>query len=318
MDGLTLNTSGSLVGEIMGALPDPLLVVNKFNSISYMNLEAERFFGVSLNEVMEREWSDFISLRDQEGKPVTLQFEEIDKVAHLPDKQGWWLVKTSNGAELPVQLSVILMEGSDIGVVMVFHELGEMRHLIERLINQCAHDPLTGLMNRFELKTRLDRAVESAATSLQTHALLFMDLDNFKIVNDQYGHHVGDALLQNIAARFRSVVRGRDTLARFGGDEFLLLLENCDVGDALKTAHLLRLALHEVPIYCFEETIKSDVSIGIVIINHESNSSNKLIEQADAACYVAKKNALEAIHIYQHGDLVDAFVAIEANSVWRH
>jgi diguanylate cyclase (GGDEF)-like protein/PAS domain S-box-containing protein len=303
--------NNGFVWQVIATLPTPLIMVNHLNLITYMNKQAERFFGMSHDDAVGKPWSHVVYLHESGGRPIALQPNEMRNATHLPDSTGWWLVKSTNGREIPVQLSVALIDDPDAhekyGIAVIFHELSEMRHLVEHLLHQCSHDPLTGLVNRSEFETRLARAVESAVSGQKSHALLFMDLDNFKRVNDQFGHQYGDALLQTIAGRFRSIVRDRDTLARFGGDEFLLLLEHCDIGHAVETARLLQLSIRDAPVFCSGKAINSDVSIGIVPIQQHSPSPETLIAQADAACYVAKRKLQTHIRVYDHGDAEMAF-----------
>ncbi len=303
--------AGSIFQQAMGALPTPLIMLNQHYEISYINQEAEHFWNIPLDKARGCHWAQIVTLSDQAGRPVSLPSTPVTETLRLPDTKGWWHVKMSNSLEIPVQLSVAPITVSDnqsqSGYVVVFHEFGEMKQLVERLLHRCSHDPLTGLVNRPEFETRLTRAVAGAISEQHTHALLFMDLDDFKLVNDQYGHKTGDALLKNMAARFRALVRDRDTLARFGGDEFLLLMEHCSVEHAVKTARLLRLVLHKTPYSWGGDVIALDVSIGIAIIDRNSPTLDMLIAQADAACYVAKKHSMDHIRIYQHGDFEYVF-----------
>ena len=303
--------SDSLIRQAMLSLPAPLVLVNQDNLVSYMNPEAERLFGITLDHILGHGWSDLVSLQDQSGEPVKLSPMEMKQSTRLPDHQSWWLVKSRQDRVLPVQLSVAPLDDpltqEQYGLAVVFYELGDIQQLVERLLHQCSHDYLTGLVNRSVFESRLIRAVESAVAGRNSHALMFMDLDNFKMINDRYGHKAGDALLQNIARVFRSIVRERDTLARLGGDEFTLLLEHCDLSHAIKTGDLLRLALQESPLYWQGEVIKTSISIGIVMIDQYSPSPNILFGQADAACYMAKKKLWKHIHVYKQGDAENIF-----------
>lgn len=304
--------NNGFVWQVIAALPTPLIMVNHLNLISYINKQAERLFGIPHDEAVGMPWSSVVKLHESCGRAVTLQPNEMRTLSHLPDSSGWWLVKTATGREIPVQLSVALTDDPDghykYGVAIVFHDLSEIRRLVEHLLHQCSHDPLTGLVNRTEFAVRLARAIESARSGQKAHALLFMDLDNFKYVNDRFGHQYGDALLQTIAGRFRSIVRDRDTLARYGGDEFLLLLEHCDIDHAVETARLLQLAIRDAPVFCSGNAINSNVSIGIVAVQQHSPPAETLITQADAACYVAKKKMQTHIRVYDQGDTEMAYM----------
>lgn len=171
-----------------------------------------------------------------------------------------------------------------------------------KLSYQASHDMLTGLINRREFEVRLERALSSAQHQGREHALCYMDLDQFKIVNDSCGHVAGDELLCQITLQLQLEVRERDTLARLGGDEFGLLLENCPLDKALEIAETMRGTVQDFRYVVGEKTFLVGVSIGIVMINHDSDNVISLLTAADAACYAAKDNGRNRIHLYQMQD----------------
>jgi len=171
-----------------------------------------------------------------------------------------------------------------------------------RLIYQAAHDSLTGLVNRREFEIRLDRAVLASQQHGRTHALCYMDLDQFKIINDTCGHAAGDEMLCQLALLLKALMRERDTLARLGGDEFALLLENCDLEDALKVADQCRTAVQRYHFKWDNRIFAVGASIGLVMIDQDAGTAANLLSAADAACYVAKDRGRNQIHMYEHKD----------------
>ncbi len=171
-----------------------------------------------------------------------------------------------------------------------------------KLSYQASHDMLTGLINRREFEVRLERALFSAQHQDREHALCYMDLDQFKIVNDSCGHVAGDELLRQLTLHLQQEVRERDTLARLGGDEFGLLLENCPQDKALELAETMRKTVENFRFGVGEKNFMVGVSIGIVMINHESDNVVSLLTSADAACYAAKDHGRNRIHLYQMQD----------------
>ncbi len=171
-----------------------------------------------------------------------------------------------------------------------------------KLSYQASHDMLTGLINRREFEVRLERALFSAQHQDREHALCYMDLDQFKIVNDSCGHVAGDELLRQLTLHLQQEVRERDTLARLGGDEFGLLLENCPQDKALELAEIMRKTVEDFRFSVGEKNFKVGVSIGIVMINHESDNVVSLLTSADAACYAAKDHGRNRVHLYQMQD----------------
>ena len=172
-----------------------------------------------------------------------------------------------------------------------------------RLIYQASHDALTGLINRREFEQRLERTLLSALQQGRDHALCYMDLDQFKVINDSCGHAAGDELLRQLALLLKGNLRERDTLARLGGDEFALLLENCSVGDALEVADTFRSEVQRFRFKWGERIFAVGMSVGMVAINRDSGTAANLMSAADAACYVAKDRGRNQIHLYESRDL---------------
>jgi diguanylate cyclase (GGDEF)-like protein len=171
----------------------------------------------------------------------------------------------------------------------------EIRHL-------AFHDGLTGLVNRREFEKRLHGALQNARKSKNVHALLYMDLDHFKIVNDQCGHIAGDELLKQVTQRISIKVRSRDTLARIGGDEFCLLLENCSLEKASDVAKSIQDVVKHFNFSWREKLYKIGISIGIVSIDETSESASSLLSAADFACYTAKDKGRNTVQIYVSDD----------------
>lgn len=177
-----------------------------------------------------------------------------------------------------------------------------LRESERRLSWQATHDPLTELINRREFERRLEQAVLSTKKSNEQHALCYLDLDRFKIVNDTCGHIAGDALLRQVSSLFKTGLRKSDTLARLGGDEFGLLLYQCPLERALEIANMLRSRINEFRFQWEDKVFTIGVSVGLVAINAETENLAKVLRTADAACYTAKKQGRNQVHIYQDND----------------
>jgi len=168
-----------------------------------------------------------------------------------------------------------------------------------RLVYQASHDALTGLINRREFEQRLERTLLSALQQDREHALCYMDLDQFKVINDSCGHAAGDELLRQLALLLKGNLRERDTLARLGGDEFALLLENCSIPDALAVADTFRAEVQRFRFKWGDRIFNVGMSAGMVAINRDSGTAASLLSAADAACYVAKDSGRNQIHVYE-------------------
>ena len=194
-------------------------------------------------------------------------------------------------------------KGDVTGGVLVFHDVSESRELNRRLSYHASHDILTGLVNRREFESRLERALKSAKARETSYALCYLDLDQFKIVNDSCGHSAGDALLGQLGALLKSKIRWRDTLARLGGDEFGVLLESCSLEEAMKTAEILRVAISEYKFLWDDRSFRLGVSIGVVPITADNEDVAALLSAADSACQAAKEAGRNRIHSFQENDI---------------
>lgn len=181
----------------------------------------------------------------------------------------------------------------------------------QQLSYQANHDSLTGLINRYEFESRLKQKVLSSKRYKQNHALCFIDLDQFKVVNDTAGHIAGDALLQQISLLLSGHIRETDTLARIGGDEFAVLMENTALEQAVEKAKDL-ISLIEEFIFTWESRIyKIGASVGISFINETTTSDIEVLKQADIACYAAKDLGRNRVHVFQEEDQKTSERAIE-------
>lgn len=182
-------------------------------------------------------------------------------------------------------------------------DLRRSHRMAEATIHHLAyHDTLTGLVNRNEFDRRLAQVLETAKSENSHHALLYLDLDQFKVINDTCGHQAGDQLLSQLAVVLRAEVRGRDTLARLGGDEFGLLLENCALHQAEQVAESIRSAVNSFRFVWQSKTFSIGVSIGIASVAANACNAAEVLSAADMACYSAKDLGRDRYHIYQSDD----------------
>lgn len=171
------------------------------------------------------------------------------------------------------------------------------------LRHQAQHDDLTGLVNRREFEVRLERSLKSVHEMNAQHVFCYMDLDQFKLVNDTCGHAAGDELLRQISVLLANRMRDRDTLARLGGDEFGLLLENCSLSDASQITNTLLKIVHDYRFMHDDKIFNIGVSIGMVVINTSFASVSEIVHAADSACYSAKKAGRNQSFLFSAGDI---------------
>ena len=201
-----------------------------------------------------------------------------------------------------------------IGTVVVFHDVSHARRMADQLSHQASHDPLTGLVNRREFERRLQLTLDHGSAQPRQHALLFMDLDRFKIVNDTCGHHAGDELLRQITALLRPLLRDSDTLARIGGDEFAALLENCSPAAARRIAEKLCRTVCDFRFAWRDQVFPIGVSIGLVNFGGQRMTMTELVAAADSTCYQAKDEGRNRVCVHAPG--AEAVVAPSAGHDW--
>lgn len=197
---------------------------------------------------------------------------------------------------IEIALSQVALEAGHM-FIGVARDITERKRMREELGHRATHDHMTGLVNRHEFEQRLKGLLASAQQEDRQHALLYMDLDQFKVVNDTCGHLAGDALLSEISAMLKDNVRSSDTLARLGGDEFALLLKDCPVNRASRIAELYRQEIGEFRFAWEGKIFKVGVSIGLAPITSASLNAMEVMRAADTACYVSKSKGGNHIHV---------------------
>ncbi len=218
----------------------------------------------------------------QAGQPV--RFE-----CHIQPRRG-----TARWVEVSLSHAAI---DSETVIICMVRDATERRQLIAALEQQSNYDDLTGLCNRRNFTRHLERLLYSARNGEHTHALIYLDLDHFKIINDTCGHSAGDQLLTQLAITLQNKVRRSDVLARIGGDEFGILLEDCALERAMLLAETLRSTVMETPFSCDSKIFHTTASIGITEITSQANAA-LILSYADAACYVAKDNGRNNVQLY--------------------
>ena len=193
-------------------------------------------------------------------------------------------------------------QGAVVGGVLVFRDVTIARSMEQRMTWAATHDTLTGLVNRREFESRVDVALASARSSARHHVLLYMDLDQFKVVNDTAGHAAGDGLLKQIALLLQDKLRASDTLARLGGDEFGVLLDGCPLDRAELIAADLLAAVKDFRFNWEGKVFTVGISIGVVAIDSDSVSRTEIFGAADASCYAAKERGRNRVFVFHHAD----------------
>jgi diguanylate cyclase (GGDEF)-like protein len=211
----------------------------------------------------------------------------------------------SDGATIAVIENAAAIRDSDgnfTGAALIVRDVSRERNLLREMAFQATHDPLTRLINRRQFERELSAVVEDALTSDNHHALMYIDLDQFKAINDSCGHIAGDQLLKQVASHLGDNIRRLDRLARLGGDEFGVLLRDCTIEKALQVAEALRHGIKDLRLHWEERSFRISLSVGVVAITRDSGNLDEVLRAADAACYVAKDQGRNRVHFYQPDD----------------
>jgi len=286
------------------SIGDGVITTDVAGRIEYMNPVAEQHTGWGASVARGRLLAEaFHVVDEQSGQRIDVLSQGDGGSAGTPEPEGAALrLMAVGGRDFSIRYSrtpIRDRDGAVVGSVVVFHDVSQVRSMAQQLLWQASHDALTGLVNRLEFERRLAALIETARSQNREHALMFMDLDNFKTVNDSCGHLAGDELLRQLTTVMMTCMRGSDTLARLGGDEFGALLESCPGDQALRIANATRETVREFRFVSGDKTFSVGVSIGLVPINADSGDLNQVLSLADACCYQAKSMGRDRVQIYR-------------------
>jgi len=289
------------------SIGDGVITTDADGNIDYINPVAQDLTGWDMRNARSRPITEIMTIINEHTRatvenPVMRCLKE-GRVITLEENS---ILISKSSEEVPIQDSAAPIRdriGNVIGSVMVFHDVSKETRLFRQLSYQASHDALTDLINRREFENRVITALDAIRGKPDdTHALLYLDLDQFKVVNDTFGHSAGDALLRQLSELVQANIRSTDLLARLGGDEFGILLERCNEERAIEVAEKIRCAVEG---YRFEwqgsfTTIRC--SIGVVMVTSENADVAGLMSSADVACYSAKDMGRNQVHLYKDSD----------------
>ncbi|SET58806.1 MULTISPECIES: EAL domain-containing protein [unclassified Pseudomonas] len=288
------------------SIGDGVITTDVDGAITYMNPAAEALTHWNSAQAQGLPLAALFNLLDDNAQPdgFTL-IEHIVKGQLGGGSEHSKTIQRLDGSTVSVTLvgAPIRSAGKVTGAVLVLHDMTQERQYIANLSWQATHDALTGLANRREFEYRLEQVLHPMGTQQGgRHALMFLDLDQFKLVNDTCGHAAGDELLRHICALLQSDLREGDTLARLGGDEFGILLENCPAAAAEKIAESLRHTVQSLHFVWKGRPFMTTVSIGLVHLGHTPTTLETSLRAADMACYMAKEKGRNRVQVYHADD----------------
>jgi diguanylate cyclase (GGDEF)-like protein/PAS domain S-box-containing protein len=288
------------------SIGDAVITTDAGARVEYLNPIAETLTGWSVSEAKGRPLREVFNIvsgvtREPQINPAEKCLAE-NRIVGLENNT---VLIARDGTERLIEDSAAPVRDREekiVGAVMVFYDVTLMRNSSHLLSYHATHDALTGLVNRREFERHLTQLVENAKIEGKQHVLCYLDLDQFKIVNDTCGHIAGDKLLRQLTYLLKNRVRETDTLARLGGDEFGVLLVSCPLEAALRLADDLIRIVNDFRFVWEDATFEIGASIGMVRITPESGSPVELLSQADSACYAAKDKGRNRVQVYEPGD----------------
>jgi len=287
----------------LNSIGDAVVCTDIDGNITFLNLVAERMTGWSAKEAAGRPMAEVLMILGGDTREIIANPMERaaarDRTARLPENS---ILRRRDGVEVSIEDSVAPIHdrhGKVTGAVIVFHDVTAARAMAVEMAHSAQHDFLTGLPNRMLLSDRIGQSITAAARHKNKVAVLFLDLDGFKHINDSLGHSIGDKLLQSIGECLVACVRGSDTVSRQGGDEFIVLLSEVEhLEDAAITARRMLLAVggaHVVE----EHELHVTASIGVSVYPDDGQDAETLVKNADTAMYQAKENGRQGYQFFK-------------------
>ncbi len=288
------------------SITDSVITVDINECIVYLNPVGERLLGSTIKDVSGIKFKKIFNIvNENSGDRIDDVLHECfltGKIINIPEHSS---LITKNDAVISIEASIAPMKveaGDLMGAVIVIQDVSHTRRLTRQLSYQASHDMLTGLYNRRKFEEYLEEILLNVREEDRHHTLFYLDLDNFKIVNDTCGHVAGDELLKQLPALFNDVLRSGDIVARLGGDEFGIILENCEINQAAAIADKVRQKIKDYRFIWDDKTFEIGVSIGVIAINSDNAEMSQVLSSADVACYTAKDSGRNRVHVFEPSD----------------
>ena len=301
-----LEKQHDLLSVTLASIADAVITTDASGKVVWLNPVAEKMTGWTNTDATGQCLTQVFHIihelsREDLANPVAhcLQIQQA-----IVSSQHAVLI-SRDGREYGIQESVSPIrsrQGAVLGAVLVFHDVTETRRLSSEMHYRATHDSLTGLTNRAEFEARLKQLLHTAHENHSEHAVLCLDLDQFKLVNDVCGHAVGDQLLQQVAKLLSDSVRSRDLVARLGGDEFAIILERCSGEQAQRVGQLICDRMEAFRFTHDGRRFSVGASIGAVPVDARWSNTEAIMKAADASCYAAKEAGRNRVHVWYDTD----------------
>ncbi|MEJ2441260.1 MAG: diguanylate cyclase, partial [Gammaproteobacteria bacterium] len=288
------------------SIGEGVITTNENAIITYINPAASKLtgyrYGESIGQPLDR---IFRTYSDSQNDRFTYPIDSCLSHGHVVRHDAMLKLICKNGEEFIIRDTATPIRDHDnriVGAVVIFDDFSTMHAMGEKLVYQASHDDLTGLYNRREFENQLDVAINETRQHHSDNSVFFIDLDQFKVVNDSCGHAAGDQLLKQISQLFRTQIREHDILARLGGDEFGIILRDCHRVNAVELAHDLLDVMQTFVFSWGNQQFNVGACIGMVTLSPKFINTSDVLMAADSACYLAKEGGRNNLHIYEESD----------------
>ncbi len=289
-----MNPGAAKAKSALALVGDAVVATDDHQRIRYVNGVAAQLLGCEPAALLGRPLEDVLpgAIADADGdngsqtrRQISLNFEGVARDLALET------------------VSMADEEGHSAGTVFILHDESVRQRVSDRLVRKSSQDDLTGLLNRREFEQRLEVLIDDAASSLRTHALLYLDVDQFKLINDTCGHLAGDQLLRLVGQYLTDKVQQGDIIGRLGSDEFGILLCSVTVDEATDVAQRLRRGIEQIRLNWRSASFAASVSIGLTMLDGDTGTPTRALSQVDIACFAAKDAGRNHVHVYLEDDI---------------
>lgn len=292
---------------LLARLDRAAIVTDTSGIVQYLNEPAAKLTAWPEAEALGRSINSVVNLAEgANSKHMDIQVAQSLTKGITTSLGADSILVRRDGTEIAVDGSVTPIQGLDnrlAGTLVLLQDVTQLRKVADSLAHEASHDVLTGLVNRREFQYRLEAAFAGTRSRNEHHALCYLDLDQFKIINDSCGHAAGDELLRKVTELLKSLLRADETLARLGGDEFGLLIQNVALDDGVRIAERMLAAIKAFRFDWQGRTFGIGVSIGVTTMSRKSTDLNSVISIADSACYAAKEKGRNRVQVYNPEDV---------------
>ncbi len=292
--------------KTLNSITDSVLSINGTLGITHLNPAAMALLSVTREQAIDKRVTDLVMLSTPEDpeSPFDVKQALLD-IAPNGKHEYDALFVNQGGITQTLKITLSRLQGSNgyvAGYIMVLRDVSKERRLTQELEYQATHDTLTNCTNRYYFEKELTLLLEADRRQSHEHALCYMDLDQFKIVNDTCGHSAGDKLLKELTDNLNQIIRSTDVLSRLGGDEFGLIIKDVDPQQALKIAQRFHQFFQNYTFHFDNKAFPVRASIGLVQISKDFNDISEILSAADIACYSSKDSGRNALHVYSEKD----------------